>query len=92
MGQSDAVGKNGSGAGKWRANRASISWSGGPADSMRAAIGAITDNGAAVLFSRTTDGGALSIQVLAGSERSKEYITEVGDILPCLKWLVDTYG
>jgi hypothetical protein len=59
---------------------------------MRDAIGRITDNGAAVLFSRTTDGGALVIQVLAGQERSKEYITEPGDIVACLAWLVETYG
>lgn len=92
MGNTDKQGIHGNGAGKWKGNRKSISWSGGPADSMRAAIASITDNGCAVLFSRTQDGGALSIQVLAGSERSKEYITELGDITPCLAWLVETYG
>jgi hypothetical protein len=77
---------------RWRASRATISWSSGPTESMRDAIARITDNGAAVLFSRTTDGGALVLQVLAGTDKSKEYITEPGDIIPCLSWLVETYG
>jgi len=92
VGQQDNPPQRGGGRDKWRKARASISWSGGPSESMRDAIGRITDNGSAVLFSRTLDGGALSIQVLAGNERSKEYITEPGDIVPCLAWLVETYG
>ena len=92
MGSSDKAGTNGTGQRNWKSGRSSISWSGGPSDSMRAAIGRITDNGAAVLFSRTLDGGALSIQVLAGDERSKEYITDAGDIVACLNWLGETNG
>lgn len=92
MGASDAKGANGKGSGKWQGTRSTISWSAGPADTMREVIGRITDNGAAVLFARTSDGGALVIQVLAGTERSKEYITVHSDILPCFDWLVDTYG
>jgi hypothetical protein len=77
---------------RWRTDRKSVSWSSGPPESMRDAIARITDNGAAILFSRTTDGGALVLQVLDGQERSKEYITEPGDIVPCLSWLLETYG
>lgn len=92
MGSSDRTGTNGNGKSKWRATRETVSWTGGPADSMREAIGRLTDNGCAVLFSRTSDGGALSVQVLAGNERSKEYITSYADITPCLAWLIETYG
>lgn len=77
---------------KWRGNRATISWSSGPTETMRDFVGRITDNGAAVLFSRTTDGGALVLQVLAGNEKSKEYITEPGDIVSCMAWLLEVYG
>lgn len=77
---------------RWRSDRATISWSSGPTETMRDFITRITDNGAAVLFSRTQDGGALVVQVLAGNDRSKEYITEPGDIISCLSWLLETYG
>lgn len=92
MGQSDQRGKTDGTPKRWRSDRATISWSAGPTESMRDFIARITDNGAAVLFSRTTDGGALVLQVLAGQERSKEYITEPGDIVACMSWLVETYG
>lgn len=77
---------------KWRSDRKSLSWSAGPTETMRDFIARVTDNGAAVLFARTIDGSALVVQVLAGDERSKEYITEPGDILSCLSWLVEAYG
>lgn len=92
MGQSDKTGSTGNGKGKWKATRQSLSWSSGPAETMREVVARLTDNGCAVLFSRTTDGGALVVQVLAGNERSKEYITEYSDILPCFDWIVETYG
>lgn len=92
MGQLEHRGASDATPKRWKSDRKSISWNGGPPESMRDAIARITDSGAAVLFSRTTDGGALVIQVLAGQERSKEYITEPGDIVPCLAWLVETYS
>lgn len=92
MGARQSNESNGNGKGTWRTNRQTISWSGGPADSMRDAIGRITDSGAAVLFSRTSDGGALVFQVFAGTERSKEYVTVPGDIVPLLAWAVETYS
>jgi len=88
----DKDGRDGKGPAKWRSKRTTLSWTGGPPESMRDAIGRITDSGAAILFARTSDGGALVIQVLAGNERSKEYITEAGDIVACLAWLTEAYG
>jgi len=92
VGQQDNFKSDGSPRGKWKGNRKTISWTGGPADSIRHLIGALTDNGNAVLFSRTLDGGALGIQVLAGSERTKEYVSDLADIAPLFAWLLETYG
>lgn len=92
MGLSDKTGRDGTGASKWKSKHKTISWSGGPPESLRDAIGAITDNGAAVLFSRTPDGGALVFKVFAGTDTTKEYVTELGDIIALLSWAVETYG
>lgn len=91
MGSNDPAGKSGSSR-KWKANHNSLSWSSGPTESMRDAIAGITNAGGGVMFSRTIDGSALIIGVYSGNDRTKEYITELGDITPCLAWLLETYG
>lgn len=40
---------------------------------IKAAIAAATRDGCALIFSRTSDGGALSVTLLAGSDRHKKY-------------------
>lgn len=77
---------------KWKSASRSISWSSGPSDSMRACIASLTDAGNAVLFARTPDGGALVFKVYAGNVQTKEYVTEVGDIVSLLAWAVEQYG
>lgn len=91
MGSKDGT-STGGGTRSWKSKHNSLSWSAGPPETMRDAITKLTDAGCGVLFSRTLDGSALVIGVYSGNERSKEYITEAGDILACLAWLVETYG
>lgn len=91
MGMADKQGRDGRGTAAWKSKHNSISWSSGPAETMRDTIAKLTNAGCGVLFSRTQDGGSLVIGVYAGNERSKEYITEPGDILLCLAFLVETY-
>lgn len=91
MGLSDKTGREGKGTKAWKAKHNTISWSSGPSETMRDAIASLTDAGCGVLFSRTMDGGALVVGVYSGSDRTKEYITEPGDILVCLAYLVETY-
>lgn len=50
-----------------------IHWSDVSADSLRLAIDGITRQGAAVMFGRTSDGGALSLCILDGDTKIKEY-------------------
>lgn len=72
------------GAMKWKESQDPISWSCADARCLQAAIAAVTEDGAAVLFSKTSDGGALALQIMAGPERYKYYLadsTEVDDLL-----------
>lgn len=76
----------------WRKNKATLSWSAAGRDSLHGTIAAITDSGNALMFSRTVDGSALVLSVFSGDTKSKEYITEPGDIVALLAWAVETYS
>lgn len=76
----------------WRKAHKSISWSAAGRDSLHSMVTSVTDAGNAVMFSRTIDGSALVISVYSGQEKSKEYVTEVGDIPALLAWIVETYS
>jgi len=69
-----------------------LSWSAAGTDTLKTAITAITDSGNAILFSRTLDGGALSLTLFSGQQKSKEYITEEGDIPGLLAWAIEEYS
>lgn len=50
-----------------------IYWSAIEATSLRGAIDGVTRQGAAIMFGRTSDGGALSVCILDGDTKIKEY-------------------
>jgi hypothetical protein len=58
---------------------------------LRDCLCAVTSAGAAIMFGRTSDGGALSITVLDGEQRVKEYPHSVDDAEATLSWLVSMY-
>jgi hypothetical protein len=65
-------------------DRDPIHWSSCDARVLQAAIVAATEDGAAVLLSKTSDGGALALQILSGSARYKYYASntvELDDLL-----------
>lgn len=76
----------------WRKQHKSLSWSAAGESSLKATVAAITDSGNAVMFSRTMDGSALVLSIFSGDIKSKEYVTEVGDIPPLLAWAIETYS
>lgn len=76
----------------WKKNHKGISWSAAGSDSLRSMVSAITDSGNAVMFSRTMDGSALVLSVFSGNTKSKEYVTEPGDIPSLLAWAIETYS
>jgi len=79
-------------SGEWRKKHTSISWSSAGKDSLHSVVAGVTNSGNAIMFSRTMDGSALVLSVYAGSERVKEYVTEPGDIVPLLAWVLETYA
>jgi hypothetical protein len=76
----------------WRKAHKAISWSGAGKDSLHSVIAGITDSGNALMFSRTIDGSALVLSVYSGDTKSKEYVTEPGDIPALLAWALETYS
>jgi hypothetical protein len=50
-----------------------VSWEEVDGRLIKAALVAATEDGCALIFSKTSDGGALSITVLAGADRHKKY-------------------
>lgn len=47
------------------------------ADGLKAAIAAWTDQGHAITFGRTSDGGAISVSLLAGGQRKSQYFPDI---------------
>lgn len=70
-------------------SKGKCSWSDAGAEDLKAAIVAATEDGAALLFSRTIDGGALSLQILSGAGRNKLYPASVAEINEALALVVD---
>lgn len=60
-----------------------ISWQDVSGPLIKQALAATTDDGCALIFSKTYDGGALSLTLLAGTERIKKYAksTELAESL-----------
>ena len=80
------------GKGAPRGPRKTVEWDSIPNQLLRDAICAVTGRGAAIMLSRTSDGGALSITVLDGGERIKEYPRDSDECEQTLKWLVDMFS
>lgn len=76
----------------WKSNHKSLSWSAAGGDSLKTALVAITDSGNAIMFSRTIDGSALTLSIFSGDTKSKEYVTDPGDIPALLAWAIETYS
>jgi hypothetical protein len=75
-----------------RGPRQTVEWDSVPNQLLRDAICAVTGRGAAIMLSRTSDGGALSITVLDGGERIKEYPRDADECEATLRWLVDMFS
>jgi hypothetical protein len=71
----------------WRPNTkglSAVSWSECDPGTIRGTIDAVTRGGGAIMFGRTSDGGALSLCILQDSEKIKEYphtATEATELL-----------
>lgn len=70
----------------------SITWADIPNQLIRDALVSVCDNGASIMFSRTSDGGALGVRVFDGDQILKEYPHTVEEAAQVLGYLVDVYG
>lgn len=59
------------------AARDPLSWGSVHPDVLSETIAAVTDQGDALLFGRTSDGGALSLRVLSGGQTYSEYFATI---------------
>lgn len=75
-----------------RHHRRSIQWGVVGAESLRSFVEQMTNAGCAVMFGRTSDGGALSLLVLAGNDKVREYITDPADAMPVLAELLADFA
>lgn len=85
---------NGNGASKWgkkveNSNLSNLSFGHADAVKLQAAIAAVTEDGAAVLLSKTSDGGALVVQVWNGSGRHKLYPTTMAELTEALSLITE---
>ena len=77
-----------------RPNYRSVSdcrWSSIPSELVTELVRVVTDSGAAIMFGLTSDRGALSLCILAGEEKLKEYPRDETEVQNLLLWLKDEY-
>lgn len=70
---------------------ASISWADIPSQLTAELVRLCTKHGAAVMFGRTSDGGALSLCILDNQNKVKEYPRDQTDVNNIFTWLRDVY-
>lgn len=79
--------------GKYRSKRSRVtevmSWKVVPAKHIHALVTATVHNGGAVMFGATRDGSALSVTVLWGNDKAREYIGTYDDVEPTFADLIE---
>lgn len=60
-------------------NGGAVSYGGVDGNVLRDCLEAVTGDGDAILFGKTSDGGALSVQVLSGGVATKFYPADVSE-------------
>jgi hypothetical protein len=74
---------------KIKRSRIQMTWSMVPADYMRDVINDVTLAGCAIVMGRTLNGSALSVCILAGNDKVRDYIGSMDDIEPVIDGLLD---
>lgn len=68
--------------------RTQMMWYQVPAEELRDFVHDCTMSGCAVVLGRTTNGSALSVCILAGNDKQRDYIGSMDDISPILQGLM----
>lgn len=61
-------------------NRGSLTWADCPADELRDMIVSVTEDGAAILLAKTSDGGALVVRMIADRESVPFYAPDMASL------------
>lgn len=69
----------------------SVSWDNIPSDTIASLVRLATNAGAAVILGRTSDQGALSVYVLDGKYKVREYPHSEAAVDELVAWLRDEY-
>ena len=72
-------------------NRELLAYKGDAAEIVSDMVDLVSKHGGAIMFGLTSDGGAYSVCVLAGSEKIKEYPSSVEELSALHMWLRDEY-
>jgi hypothetical protein len=67
----------------------SVSYSQIEGATLRECVTRVTERGDAILFGRTSDGGALSIQVLTGGKAEKFYVSDASELMELITGIID---
>jgi hypothetical protein len=66
-----------------------LNWDEAPPALLASVVSAVVDGGDAILFGRTSDGGALLLQVLNGGGKHKLYPTSAEEVEAALRSVLD---
>src|SRR5689334_15004130 len=72
--------------------RSSVDWDQIDQSRIGLLVHAVTKPGAAIMFGRTSDGGALSVTVLDGDNRIREWPRSAEDFEALFAWLVGMFS
>lgn len=70
-------------------SRGGLTWVEADATLLRSAAAAVTEDGAALLLTKTSDGGALCIQVWTGTDRHKLYPASATELREALQLIIE---
>lgn len=75
-----------------RRNRPHFTWGDLDPDDIGKWIQQVTRHGVGLILGTTSDGGALSITLMDGDERLRDYPSSVDDFVELLAWCAERYG
>jgi hypothetical protein len=80
------------GNGYGRRPRTKVAWGDIEPDTISRLVVRLCDNGYGLVLGKTSDGGALSITVLDGEQRVKDWPTTIDDFNKFVEWALQSFG
>lgn len=74
---------------KKQQSRYGITWQDAHDAKLSQAISSVVDTGSLISFSRTSDGGALVLTILDGTDKTPYYVTTGEEVDELLSWLIE---